>query len=279
MREYRVVAVSEIDIGDRAIRPDDKELEHLVADIKANGMKTPILVDEEMKLIDGLRRIQAHGPNDLVDVVVTDDYIDTMQIMKLNRTGEFRRDWDMRRAWDFHNATTRQRVENHYEQVKKGARKRGAGLTGAMGSAKSNSISRDLIGEISGIQSAAIQAGLYVYARAYGMVGGTEPRIVDFCRELVAKMDDGYSPYAARHDLKKIQKRGEATIVTESEQRKVLRGASASAAALARVFSDFGSISNGITVEEAEGFYSTLMRTRTELFTITKKLSERIGRK
>lgn len=278
MREYRVVKVSEIKIGDREIRLDDTELADLTADIRQRGLQVPILVDSDLNLIDGLRRLQSLSPNFDVDVVVSDEYVETLEIMRLNKKGPFRRAWDMRRVWDFHLATTKQRKENHYFRVTEGNRRKRKNLLDIAGEKKPHSLSRQILGELSGMPAAEIQAGMYIFSRAYGLIKEPDPEILALTRELVAKIDAGYNIYSARYEVEQLKNRDKGSISTEADQRKVLQRAASSAKVLTGVFKDFATINNGITKEEAEEYLKTLWNARTDFQIIIRKLKERIDR-
>lgn len=279
MREYRVVRVADIKVGDREIRPNDTELPDLVSDVRKRGLQVPVLVDPDLNLFDGLRRLQAFAPGDEIDVVVSDNYIDTLELLKLSNIGPFLKAWDMRRLWDFHVVTTAQRRHNHFVRKAEGNSKKQRGLAAASGDKyKTTSISRTLLAEVSGMPGATIQAGLYIYSRAYGLIEEHDPQILAMSKELVGKIDAGYNVYRARHEIRLAQLADRGSIVTESEQRKVLRSSASSARVLTQIFKDFASINSGITAEEAKEFYRALMQARTDFLVITKKLKERIAK-
>ncbi len=281
MREYRVVKVSEINIGDREIRPHDTGLPELWADISKNGLQDPLLVDVNLHLIDGLRRLKTFSPDAEVDVVISDTYIDTLELVKLGKGKPFTRPWDARRIWDFHVATTEQRVRHHHQTSKTGVPKRKikeVSLSAKRRSSSDNSISRKLIAELAGVPQAMIQAAIFLYSRAYGVIEEPNPELKALAQELAGKMDAGYNIYSARHDFEKVRNRNKGNIASEAEQRKVLTSASSSVAALSRVFDDFAEINTRITKEEAQAAYKVFAQGRTDLIRILKKLKERIER-
>jgi hypothetical protein len=278
MREYRVVKVADINIGTRYLDPEDHDVKTLCDDIHKNGMHDPVLVDDEMNLIDGLRRLQAFGPTDKIDVVVTDDYIDTFEVMKLQVGKPFTRKWTPRRTWDFHVATLPQRKLHHYTRVmdKYGKPKAARSMLDAFGGTKSNSISRDLIGTFAGQPGSWVQAVIYVYSRAYGHIVEPSLELLDLATELVKKMDAGYNVWTARNDYEKARRRNKGRISSEKDQRSTLRRSAASAASLSRVLGDISAINAGITVEEASEYLRAFTQARTDFVAINSLLKERI---
>ena len=278
MREYRIVKVADIKIGDRYLDSEDHELAALCDDIRKNGLKDPVLVDDELNLIDGLRRLQALGPTDKIDVVVTDDYVDTFEVMKLQVGKPFTKKWTPRRAWDFHISTMEQRKFHHYTRVmdKHGRPKERRSMLDVFGGTKSNSISRDLMGIFAGQPGSWVQAIIYVYSRAYGHIVEPNLELHDLAKELVKKMDAGYNVWTARNDYEKARRRGLGRITSESEQRQTLKRSAASAASLSRVIKDISVINAGITVEEAAEYLRAFTQARTDFVTINSLLKERI---
>jgi hypothetical protein len=278
MREYRVVKAADIKIGDREIRPDDTGLPELWADISANGLQDPLLVDANLNLIDGLRRLKTFAADADVDVVVTDTYLDTLEVMKLSKDKPFSRPWDARRIWDFHVSTGDQRNLHHHQTSKAGIPKRKLKEVAETKSSLDNSITRRLISELAGVPQAVIQAALFLYARAYDPNKESNPELRALAQELAVKMDAGYNVYSARHDFEKARSRTKGNIVSEAEQRKILRSSTSSVSVLSRVLNDFGEINNRITKDEAEAAYKVLYQGRSDLVHILKKLKERIER-
>ena len=284
MREYRTVKVSDINVGERFIDPLDVELPELVADIKKVGLQVPVLVDDQLNLFDGLRRLQAFKPDDTIDVVVSSDYVTTMEIMLADKDRPLTRAWTTRRLWDFHRDTTSQRKSHHARsavgslpRTKAAYRPVPQTIYAALGMPKKVSLSRDLVAKISNIHQAEVQAALFLYARAYGM-SEAEPGLQPLAVDLVKDLDQGGNVYTARHTYEKARRERKPNIVTEKEQRQVLRSASATAVSASRIIADVSEINKGISVEEAQMWLKGFSQARAEYYDIIKKLKERIKR-
>jgi hypothetical protein len=245
-------------------------------------MQDPILVDDELKLIDGLRRLQAFGPDDLVDVVVSDDYIDTMQLMLLSVGKPFTRKWTARRAWEFHVSVLAQRKFHHYDRVmdKNGKPRERRSIVSSMGldRSKSNSISRELNGKLAGQPGSWVQAVTFLYGRAYGHVVEPDPGLQKLAVELVRKMDEGYNVWSARGEFLTAAKANKSRITSAKEQRQVLRRSVASAASLSNVLADVAVINPGITKDEANEWLRAFTKLRTDAVRMTRLLKERISK-
>lgn len=286
MREYRTVKIADIDTGDRFIDPGDDELPDLVADIKAHGLQTPILVDRNLALIDGLRRMEAFKPDSEVDVVVSDNYIDTLEVMIKDRSNPFTRSWTTRRVWDFHQATTKQRTENHHNAVRlnmhhfKGKKSQNLPRTLSdllgVNKRKRVSLSRDAVGKISGYAPSAVQVITHLYAKAQNLSGELSPDRHAFAVDLVKRLDQGLNIYTARVAWEKTSERRQPQISSRSEQQQILRNAAIAASTTGKILTDITGISDDISVEEAEGWLRSFTQARSDYYTICKKLRERI---
>lgn len=280
MREYRVVKVSEIDIGDRLLDPED-DFKPLCDDIRKNGMHDPILVDTDLKLIDGLRRLQAFKKHDDVDVVITDDYVDTMEIMLLSVGKPFTVPWTPRRTWDFHIATMPQRKLHHYIRVlnANGKKKEFQRLDRALpniGPMPSNSISRDLMAKFSGHPGSWVQAVIYLYGRATGETVEPDADLRSLAVDLVKKLDAGYNVWTARNDYEKARRRTTGHISKASEQRQILSSSASTASSLVKVLRDFAEVHKNISRQDAEEYRRVFTQLRSELHVMNTKLTERI---
>jgi len=286
MKEYRVVRAADVDVGDRYIDPNDADLDGLIRDIRDNGLTVPILVDDKLRLIDGLRRLQAFKPDTEIDVVVTDDYLDTAEILLRDKDLPGTRTWTPRRVWDLHLVTTEQRKRNHSNSKRHNmkwgiskdgrARLRERTLQTVLGKEMAHSVSRAMFVRLSGLPASAIQIITFLYGRAYGETV-VAPELQEFALQLVNRIDNGYNIWSAQKEYDELRGlHGQPGIVSEKEQRQVLRNSASSAMATARIVKDVGDIDSGITVEEAEQWLLSFTQARSDYFAICKRLKERI---
>lgn len=283
MREYRTVKIADINTGDRFIDPGDDELPKLVADIKAHGLQTPILVDQDLTLIDGLRRMEAYKPGDEVDVVVTDSYVDTLEVMLKDKDNPFTRHWTTRRIWDMHRSTEKQRWNNHHNAVRLNLNHfKGKTpplpktIRDLLGTTKKVSLSRDVIALLSGYTASALQTVHYIYARAYGLKGELTPELQALASDLVKRLDQGYNVYSARGEWNRAATTLKPRIVSESEQRQILRNAALSASSTGKIVTDVNEINDDISVEEAATWLRAFVQARSDYYSVIKKLRERV---
>src|ERR1044072_2706580 len=111
MLRMKTVKAAEINTASRLLSPNDTGIKDLVHDISRNGLQVAILVDEDMNLIDGFRRLTAMLALDRDDipVVISDSFEYSLTYLKQRVDDPIRREFDARRIWDLHQALTRQR--------------------------------------------------------------------------------------------------------------------------------------------------------------------------
>ena len=286
MREYRTVRVADINTGDRFLDPADLELADLVEEIQTEGLLTPILVDSQLNLIDGLRRLEAYKPDDDVDVVISLDYIETLELMIRDRNNPRTRPWTPRRVWDFHYAATEQRKAHQHAVVtsslprnkSKNKTRTPDSIFKFIGKSKRNSLSREVLEKLSGYSVSALQTLIMLYSKVAGVTPEPNPRLLDLAGDLVKAMDAGYNVYSAKTAYHKAQRENLLNVTSEREQRQILRNAAASTTTTAGIVTQVADISDGITTEEAQAWLATFTQARADYWQIIKKLKERIAR-
>lgn len=78
-----LVALDDIET-DRVLQGEPADVTALAADIKKNGLQRPIIVLDDMTLVDGLRRIEAvrlNGQTE-IDAVITDDLMELHDLLR-----------------------------------------------------------------------------------------------------------------------------------------------------------------------------------------------------
>lgn len=286
MREYRTVRVADINVGDRFLDPADLELADLVQEIQTEGLLTPIMVDPQLNLIDGLRRLAAYKPNDEVDVVISHDYIETLELMIRDKDNPgVRFPWTPRRTWDFHHVTTGQRKAHQHVVVRsslpryKGKKVRTPdSILRFIGKTSRNSMSREVIEKLSGYSVSAIQTILFLYGKVAGINPEPNPMLLALADDLVKAMDTGFNVYSAKTAYRKAQMTERLNVTSEKDQRQILRNAATSTMTTAGIVTQVADISDGITIEEAEAWLATFMQARADYWHIVRKLKERITR-
>lgn len=275
MREYRVVRAGDV-VTERLLDPADEGLDNLYANMLKVGMQDPILVDENLHLIDGRRRLGYFQPDEMIDVVISDHYDDTLQIMTLQKGKPFTSTWSARRFWDYYEGVRAQRDRRIREYLDSQRGRKRSDNYGKKLPRSKRDLTRSQMSTFTGRASTWIQAVIFLYARGLKLTQAETPELQQLTVELVKKMDAGYNPYSARHDYEKAKQTASGAITSASEQRQILKRGSAAGNALTRVLTDFATINDGISVAEAEEFLRSFQKVRTDITVITNRLKERI---
>ena len=144
-------------VTDRKLEPGD-DCQDLVADIKTNGLRHPILVDENLRLLDGLRRLQAFKESNEVPVVISDNIPDTMAYLK-----QVEHQAKPGRVWRLFSDLDEQRAR-YWVTSRRG---RGHGRGGINKKHRSTD-TRYLIADAFGVSDHWTQAVLFLYGRNAG---------------------------------------------------------------------------------------------------------------
>jgi hypothetical protein len=251
--------------------PGDDDAE-LLADIKARGMKNPVLVientDGTFRLVDGLRRLAAYGPKDRIEVVYTDNLKETYEVVTWYRDN-WQRPHTARRIWDLHVATLPQ-FKVHGDTARLHSRGTGMGR-------RVENQTRHMMVNATGKSSHWIQCVLTIYGRDAGLIPEQE-ELMPLVHKLAADMDAGVNPYTCDRDLRKARVAKGPTITGASEQRQVLGQSARTANGLIKILNQVGAINGRIPVEEARLLAGEYRALRKATYDIYKKLMERVER-
>ena len=255
MREYLVTRAGDLKIPeDRSIRSEG--LDELVADIKARGMQTPILVDKDMNVVDGVRRLHYYSPDEQVDVVRTDDYDDLFDILDKARD-EWQLPYTPRRIYELHQALKPLSLESRNGNVANANRKRLAGEKRRAG--VRHGLTRKQMARVSGISEHTIQVVVFIYARASGEIYEHNPENSYLAESFVTEIDAGtMSPHTAYRLYRTAASTGPRTTLSASEQRRAMSSVNQSLNALMRTLRDIGPIAAAVTPAERKDWVRTL---------------------
>jgi ParB-like nuclease family protein len=255
MREYLVARAGDLKIPEnRSIRSEG--LDELVADICAHGMQTPILVDKDMNVIDGVRRLHCFSSEELVDVVTTDDYDDLFDILAKARD-EWQLPFTPRRIYELHQALKPLSIQSRQINVVDAIRDRYAGKKRREG--VRHGLTRMQMARVSGVSEHTIQVIVFIYARASGEIYEHNPENSYLAESFVTEIDAGtMSPHTAYRLYRTGTSTGPRTTLSAGEQRKAMSSVSQSLNALMRTLRDIGPIAAGITPEERKDWVRTL---------------------
>jgi len=282
MLRTQTVKAAEIKANGRLLAPNDTEIRDLVHDIGHNGLITPLLVDEDMNLIDGFRRLTAMLALDReeVAVVVSDSYEDSLSYLRARVVGDpFHKGFDGRRIWELHKALTRQREE--FTEKSRGQRpdskNRAKTLSDILPELpERKNKTRAALSYITQRSEHWIQSALFFYSRAEGLVP-VEEKWQPLIQELVEKMDAGLNPYTATSEWNRAHGLVRTT-TTKSQQLLVLNSATHSMSGIVQSLAEIGVVHDGITKEQAAKYAAELRKIRTALFQTIRKLEERTQR-
>jgi hypothetical protein len=260
----------------RAITPDDN-LDDLVADIQKYGMKFPLLVDQDMNLIDGLRRlhvcykIRAGRLDYVVPVVVSSTFEDTcVWLTKVTRNGVYAREVTPLRAWQVFQDTYAQQKERSLRLRKR--------HTGHPRDEKLDEVvrSRTMLNTALGLGNgeAVIAAATWIYRT---FTTETDPvlveRFADIRRRLEAKELSLYETRGAIERAKHGDFNGD--IVSLSEQRQALAVALTQLTGMVKGTEHIGEINSEMSQAELQVYLKGFENARRGLHRFIKNLQKR----
>lgn len=281
MLRTQTVKAAEIKANGRLLAPNDTEIRDLVHNIGHNGLIIPILVDEDMNLIDGFRRLTAMLALDReeIPVTVSETYEDSLSYLRARVGDPLQREYDGRRIWELHKALTRQREE--FTEKSRGQRPDRKNKTKTLRDIlpelpERKNKTRAALSYITQRSEHWIQSALFFYSRAEGLVS-VEEKWQPLVQELVQKMDAGLNPYSATGEWNKAHGLVRTT-TTKSQQLLVLNSATHSMSGIVQSLAEIGVVHDGITKEQAAKYAAELRKIRTALFQTIRKLEERTQR-
>jgi hypothetical protein len=260
----------------RELTPND-DLGPLTNDILANGLKQPIIVDKDLNLIDGLRRLKALDSLSLVNefdvtVVVCETFDDTCAwISKVIKHGSKALPVTPLRLWQIFSDT--------YEQQKERgnlARKRRIGLPRGTRTADEVPRTRALLNEALGFGPG--EATVSVITHLYRtFISNTDPALEAGLTEIRHRLENGvYTPYTAKGAIDRLMKadmRGDITGL--SEQRNALAVSLSQITGANKGTDRIGEIHPGMTQAELLMYIKGFEEARRELTLFIKNLRKR----
>lgn len=281
MLRMKTVKAAEIHTAGRLLSPNDTGIKDLVHDISQNGLQVAILVDENMNLIDGFRRLTAMLALDRDDipVVISDSFEYSLTYLRQRADDPLRREFDARRIWDLHQALTKQR--ENFTGTSKGQRPdrkiKAPTLRDILPeTSRRKNKTRAAMAAVTKRSEHWIQSALFLYGRAEGVIPESEEWL-PLAHDLAKRMDEGLNPYTAQGEWHKARGMVRATS-TKSQQLLALNGAIHSMSGIMQSLAEIGVIHDGITKEQAAKYAAELRKTRTAIFQTIRRLEERIKR-
>jgi len=276
MREYRVAKVGELDLSLRTTKVSEQHLKELRANIERNGVLTPILVDPNMTVIDGMRRLSLLEPDDVVDIVVAHRYQDAMDILIADRGGDHQQDFTPQRFWDLYNTTRFLNKRYVSETRMKGWQTHLHKKPPTKLPPGSSGYQRDSWFAATGLSYHRLQVYQFFYMRLHGHVAEPEERM-PFIRKAVKDLENGRQVETVYKEWRKAIL-PPLSLVTATDQRRALLASMSSLNAAVRALSDLDRIHEGISVDEAREFSTELSKVRTAIRKAVSKLNERTKR-
>jgi hypothetical protein len=243
----------------------DDDLTNLAKDIQAYGLAVPVLVDQNMNLIDGLRRLRAVESlgQDSVDVVVTSMYPVACEMLKRAREhGIEAAPLGPRRIWQIY--TDMQPIFKVTKSTALRGRQKGQRLKHEIGGRPLLAKALDLPSE------AVLQAITYVYRLAQTDTGAKGTK----AREAVRLLESGeVTAYGAADYIKRTEGL-KGSITNLNEQRVTLRDSVSSLRGLVTGLERLGPLNKGLRPEEKEQIMRDFAKLRGRLYRFVKQLQE-----
>lgn len=265
MLRHETVPRSKIRV-DRDLEPDDLEWINKGPDFYPSPMP-PILVDDQYRLLDGLRRLQAFGPKDRVPVIVSDTLPETLTVMAEVPEG---RPTTPLRAWKLFLALTDQ-AKGYWSLTRgqKGKPNRAFG-----GGRDSDRTKQVMMAKALKVTAHWMQGVQYVFGRADGVFQCPE-ELVPLAQELAKRLTEGYNVHTAQGEFRKALRGQQKRILSEREQRATLRSITSSLAAINHALDDMGPLHPRIKASDAAEWLPAFIKARRLTRTMAAILKER----
>ena len=251
-------------LTDRQLEPGDLEWINEGPNFYPSPMPL-ILVDQNYRLLDGLRRLQAFGNLEMVPVYVSDSLVDSYTYIQAIPDGK---PTTPRRAWDLFRDLELQRAQHVLK-----TRSLGGHGKPRRGRNKKN-LSRRMIAQALGMSDHQFQSITYLYGRAYGSYGSSSDEM-ELALKSVKRLDAGYNIYTVIREYQEAIKEQNLRITSEREQRATLGSITASLSGMIHTLQDIGRLHPKITAAEAAQWYPTLAVARAEIRRIASIVNER----
>ena len=269
MGKHLVTRVGDIKIPEnRTFRKEG--LEDLIADIKANGMKTPIFLDHEGTLIDGMRRLAAYDRNDKIAAIVFDDYAEIMEAL-VKAGGTF----NYQRLYELHHSLGSLRLKHRTKHLF-ALQKARVNDERSPSSPVGKQFSRRAYSEMTGLGRHQVQISLYFWMRHYGDIPEPVAANRNLIAEAVKRISEGDSIYDVYTWYKANRISPSARVVRASDQRKDITSALHALSAATRTFRDVGDIAAEVTPVERREWALALDASVSEMRKFLSRLRKKV---
>lgn len=254
----------QVPISEVIVKPREKEVEvtttifeGLKGSMKKNGQLVPILVDQNMTLIDGLLRLDAASELgwEKVEVEVADTYEGFLaNLTKAHSRGLVRRPLTPRRIWEIY-------VDSVELMRARVTRIRRMNTPGRRAYAKETGLARNPLPTALGVSHNMYQASRMIYAGAQekGLLG-------DLCREEVEKLDQGLTYPSTSLKRLRMNVRKIDGVTDVQVQRNVLNKVMIHLRSIDSALATLGPLSEEVTQDEVDEWLRTLYTSNTTLF-------------
>lgn len=247
------------------------DLSDLTKSIKKLGLQVPILVNPQLELVDGLRRVRALQQlgEEFVDSVVVQDLDELVKFLSESRlNGNGWRKPTPRRIWHLHRSSALYLVRRLYEN-----RQRFKGLPAHSKLDSPLPAARMMLANALGYPSESyFGASVAMYNIAIDQDDPRQP----LASELVAKVDaEEFSIYAARQRLER-EVRFQGNSLSPGEQRTILQNLVHNLAGMVKSTQNMGTISSRIPKRELEAYLKDLKDLRNQLYAFVRTFEKEI---
>ena len=258
--ERKFVRLADIIIDRKLVAGDD--ISGLAKHIQATGLEVPVLLTDEMELIDGLRRLEAVRSSGatVIEAFIVSKYSDACSVLALATSFRVEaQELTPLRIWQL-SQFARELAERERSEALTGRRK-GSPSRGRSKEQKDHR--RKELSTALGFKSQGrVQAICYVYRAATYDKSARG----DLARELLPQLEAGASPYilaemVSGRDTRKLY----GDIVKASEQRESLRIAVSELNGIARGLLAIGPPNPSLSREEVEQYVKGLVDARTKI--------------
>jgi hypothetical protein len=263
----QVLDISAITIK-RALQPGD-DVTALAAHIKKHGQKVPIAVNQNLQLIDGLRRIEALRliGGDVVSTVICEEFDDV--IGELERSRKHGVEWRVpspKRAWEINEAIgpyTKKRVlKARHELVGKPQHSKMSVRLEPARVVISRAIGRNSISYLS------------ESVHLWNLASNPDDPRFDLARELAERVEEGKVKLfgvRARLDRAEIF---DGDVLSPAEQRQMLQAFITNLGGVLKAAQRMGPLNPKIPREEIRGYLAEVQALRRQLYIFTRTFEQ-----
>jgi hypothetical protein len=257
---------------DRTVDPAD-DLSSLTKHIREHGLQVPILVNQDLLVIDGYRRLEALrrlGYGEEVTVASTQDYIEACQhLQRAVDHGVEAAPLTYQRIWYLYR-NIRPMRDQGLSRLQKG-RQRWQGTPGSEAGMKA------YFQDVVKVSDSVLGAIIYTFRAAEGLSRVHEP---EFVKTVIQEMvEQKKTIHWAAGKLRMPRDRTSVVsrvIVDANEQRLALRGINTSMAAITHGTNKFGPLNPGLSTGEVQQYLRDLRTMRRDLFRFIHQLEKEL---